>query len=163
MGYTVRPAREADAAALVPLFSGYLENLGSMGLRYDLRHEGVEPLLSARARSRRSLLAVAEEEGALLGFICAGVRRMSGEYLCRGEGAIGYVDDICVRPEHRGRGIATALADYAERWMAESGVRAVELHVLLDNAPGAAFWRSRGMEPMAALCYKELSAPPERL
>ena len=41
--------------------------------------------------------------------------------------------------------------------MAESGVEAVELHVLLENPTAAAFWRSRGMEPMSALCYKKLN------
>ena len=82
---------------------------------------------------------------------------MGGEYLCEGQGAVGYVDDLYVRPESRGQGVASALADRAEAWMAESGVEAVELHVLLENPTAAAFWRSRGMEPMSALFYKKLN------
>ncbi|MCI9513001.1 MAG: GNAT family N-acetyltransferase [Oscillospiraceae bacterium] len=128
-----------------------------MGLRYTPRHEAVGELLESRVKSRRTLLAVAEEEGVLLGFVCAGTRRVGGEYLCEGQGAVGYVDDLYVRRSARGRGIASALADRAEAWMAESGVEAVELHVLLENPTAAAFWRSRGMEPMSALCYKKLN------
>ncbi len=157
MAYTIRFAAEADLPVLVPLFSAYLNALGEMGLRYTPRHEAVGELLESRVKSRRTLLAVAEEEGVLLGFVCAGTRRVGGEYLCEGQGAVGYVDDLYVRPESRGQGIASALADRAEAWMAESGVEAVELHVLLENPTAAAFWRSRGMEPMSALCYKKLN------
>lgn len=156
MAYTIRFAAEADLPALIPLFSAYLNALGEMGLRYTPRYEAVGELLEGRVKSRRTLLAVAEEEGALLGFVCAGTRRVGGEYLCEEQGAVGYVDDLYVRPESRGQGIASALADRAEAWMAESGVGAVELHVLLENPTAAAFWRSRGMEPVSALCYKKL-------
>lgn len=162
MAYTIRPAGEADMEALCTLFSAYLDALPRLGLRYAPRHEGVAELIASRVKSRRTLLAAAEEEGVLLGFICAGIRRVGGEYLCEGRGAVGYVDDIYVRPESRGRGIASALADRAEAWMAESGAAAVELHVLLQNPAGTAFWRSRGMEPMSALCYKRINPPPER-
>lgn len=158
MSYTIRPAVEADLEELVPLFSEYLGTLGDMGLRYDPRYEGVAELLESRVKSRRTLLAVAEEDGVLQGFICAGLKRLGAEYLCEGAGAVGYVDDICVRGSARGRGIASALADYAEGWMAESGVGAVELHVLMENHAGAAFWESRGMEPVAALCHRKLRA-----
>lgn len=161
MAYTIRPAEPADVAALVPLFSAYLDALSGMGLRYAPRHEGVPELLESRVKSRRALLAVAEEDGVLLGFVCAGTRRIGGEYLAEGQGVVGYVDDIYVRPGSRGRGIASALADRAEAWMAESGVGAVELHVLLDNPGAAAFWRSRGMEPMSALCHKRLPSSNE--
>ena len=84
MAYTVRPAVEADLAALVPLFSAYLEALKGMGLRYTPRHEEIAELLATRVKSRRALLAVAEEDGVLLGFVCAGLRRVGGEYLCEG-------------------------------------------------------------------------------
>ena len=36
------------------------------------------------------LALVAEEEGVLLGFVCAGTRRVGGEYLCEGQGAVGF-------------------------------------------------------------------------
>jgi len=147
---------EADLETLVSLFTDYLKTLGDMGLRYTPRWEGVPDMLKSRLRARGSLLAAAEENGALLGFLCASLTRVSGEYLCEGERTVGYIHDIYVRPEHRGRRIATALADAAEAWMAESGVGAVKLHVLFENPAGTAFWRSRGMEPMAALCYKRL-------
>lgn len=158
MAYMVRSAEEADLGTLIPMFSTYLETLKAAGLRYDLRHEGVADLLTGRVRSRRTLLAVAEEDGELLGFVCASVSRMSGEYLCEGEGSIGYVDDIYVRPESRGRGVADALEEAAEDWLTQTGVRAVRVLVLFENAAGTAFWRKRGLEPMAAMCYKKLSA-----
>ena len=63
MAYTIRPAEPADVAALVPLFSAYLDALSGMGLRYAPRHEGVAELLESRVKSRRALLAVAEEDG----------------------------------------------------------------------------------------------------
>lgn len=158
MAYTIRSAAEADLEALVPMFSAYLGGLGDLGMRYDPCYAGVADLLFGRVKSRRALLAVAEEDGAILGFLCVSISRMSGEYLCEGESVVGHVDDIYVVPAHRGRGIATALADRAEAWLAEAGVGAVQLHVLFENPAGNAFWRKRGMEPMAALCYKKLNA-----
>ena len=162
MAYTVHPAVEADLETLVPMFSTYLGTLGSVGMRYDPCYEGVADTLLGRIKSRRALLAVAEEDGSILGFICVSISRVSGEYRCEGGGVIGHVDDIYVAPEHRGRGIATALADCAETWLAEAGIGAVQLHVHFENPAGRAFWRSRGMEPMSALCYKKLNAPRER-
>ena len=163
MSYIIRPAGEADLDALIPMFSTYLGSLGGLGMRYTPHYEGVPDLLRSRVRSKRALLAVAEEAGAVLGFICVSLARMSSEYLCEGEGGvIGHVDDIYVAPECRKRGIAAALAGFAEQWLSEAGVRAVQLHALFENPVGTAFWRKQGMEPMSALCYKKLNAPQEQ-
>ena len=58
-----------------------------------------------------------------------------------------YLEDLYVRPDHRGRGIGKALlARLAERCAAE-GLARLEWEVLNWNAPSIAFYESLGATP----------------
>ena len=60
-----------------------------------------------------------------------------------------YLEDLYVRPQHRGRGIGRALlADLAERCSRE-GLARLEWAVLNWNAPSIAFYESLGARPLS--------------
>jgi len=61
----------------------------------------------------------------------------------RGKGA--WVDELFVKPTHRGQGIATNLLDLAETASAESGARFLHLEVTHGN-PAIELYRRRGFE-----------------
>ena len=69
---------------------------------------------------------------------------------------VGMFFDLAVRPEVRRRGLATALADEAERWFAARGVKWAQVDFSLGNHLASGFWRQRGFEPVVAQAYRRL-------
>jgi ribosomal protein S18 acetylase RimI-like enzyme len=59
-----------------------------------------------------------------------------------GDGA--YISHLCVSPEFRRQGIATALVNTAEGKLAELGVRKSRILVFTENETAKLFWNSRG-------------------
>ena len=65
------------------------------------------------------------------------------------------LQDVEVRPEHRRRGVASALTTAAEEAALARGFDVLRLHVSLDNAPAQAVYRGLG--------YGDAGIPPLRV
>lgn len=65
------------------------------------------------------------------------------------------LQDVSVRPEHRRRGVATALTAAAELEVGRLGFAAVRLCVSTDNSAAQALYRARG--------YGDVGLPPRRV
>ena len=59
-----------------------------------------------------------------------------------------FVEDIFVKPEHRGRGLGTAIFRELARRAVDEGCGRMEWLVLNDNAPAVKFYRGIGARPM---------------
>jgi GNAT superfamily N-acetyltransferase len=59
-----------------------------------------------------------------------------------------YLEDLFVRPEHRGRGIGRALLQRLARRCVEDGLGRLDWQVLDWNAPAIGFYRSLGARPL---------------
>lgn len=59
-----------------------------------------------------------------------------------------YLEDLYVRPSHRGRGLGKALLVYLARECVENGWSRLQWAVLDWNAPSIAFYKSLGAEMM---------------
>ncbi len=59
-----------------------------------------------------------------------------------------YLEDLYVRPDHRGRGVGRALLAHLARTAHELGYARVDWSVLDWNEPALAFYRSIGARPM---------------
>ncbi|KAA2242223.1 GNAT family N-acetyltransferase [Salinarimonas soli] len=59
-----------------------------------------------------------------------------------------YLEDLFVRPAHRGRGIGRALLESLAQRCLDEGLARLEWWVLDWNEPALAFYRSLGAEPM---------------
>ena len=59
-----------------------------------------------------------------------------------------YLEDLYVRPEHRGQGLGKALLSRLARRCADEGLGRLEWAVLDWNAPSIAFYESLGARPM---------------
>ena len=68
----------------------------------------------------------------------------------------GFVGDLFVIEEHRGKGLGKALMAEAERIMKERGAEVIELFVAVANTQARAFYRSLGMTPLNEQMYKRL-------
>lgn len=157
MEYEISPALPEEAGILEALFLDYYRDLEGFGIQYALNREKLPEVLSARIRSRMYLCVLARaQDGEAAGFLMASVSRLAGEYLCRGEGAVGYVHHVYVAPAHRRRGLALGLLDAARDWLLGQGVSALELDVLGGNEPARRFYEAAGFAPAAVTMYKAL-------
>lgn len=88
-------------------------------------------------------LLVAREDGGVVGFVM--FTRESGQY--EQDVQRGVVQNIYVVPDHRRRGIGTALLTAAEDALTESGVDRVALDVMAKNEDARRFYRRHGYGP----------------
>lgn len=74
---------------------------------------------------------------------------------------IGEIETLAVAPEHRGRGLGTALLDHAEGRLAGLGAHDVKLSVVNGNASAMRFYERRGMTAVMTTYLRIGSAPPD--
>lgn len=120
-GLSVRDADPADLLALLDVDARCFD----LFWRYDARH------LSRFLTSSR--LAIAEHHGEALGYT-----------LCTVGGSEGLLGRLCVVPEHRRRGIGSALLSEAVRHVGERGGRRVMLSTQTGNAVSQRLYRHAG-------------------
>lgn len=152
----IRDGRPEDLAPLTALYEALYAELTGYGLPFSLDREGLSAALAAELRSRLCFLAVAEEEGELVGFLSAGVVRMDRKLSYDGQKAMGMIHDLYLLPAVRGRGLASALLERAEAWMREAGAAAAECQVVRGNALGEAFWSRKGYGAVSVTRAKAL-------
>ena len=96
----------------------------------------------------RETVFVAEDDGALIGFIEIGVRSYA-------EGApdapSAYVEGIFVEAEHRRRGVASAMLAAAEQWARREGFAYLGSDALIDNALSHAWHKAAGFAEVERL------------
>ena len=136
----LRPATAQDTATIAALIRGLAEY--ERLSHYVTLEEGRlrEHLFGPRPYAE---VLLAEEAGEVVGFalffpIYSTFRAEPGMYL----------EDLFVRPEHRGKGHGKALLRALARLTVERGYARLEWTVLDWNAPSIAFYRSLGAAPM---------------
>ena len=87
------------------------------------------------------LLAVAEAEGELLGFVSAWVEDVDDDLISAPYMTIEFVES---RPDAQGQGIATALFSFAEERAREHGITTMDLIVWDTNPRAAALYERLG-------------------
>lgn len=136
----IRPARPDDVAAVVSLvreLADYERALSSVVATEDAFASalfGPSPAVFCH---------VAEADGEVVGF-AVWFRNFSTWLGTHGI----YLEDLYVRPAHRGTGLGRALLETLIGIARERGYGRVEWAVLDWNEPAQAFYRSLGAEPM---------------
>jgi GNAT superfamily N-acetyltransferase len=136
---SIRPAVEADAA----LIFGFIRELA----RYERL---LDAMVSTEAEiaaelfgpNPRAFCDIAEWDGAPAGFALWFYNYST----FRGRCGI-YLEDLFVRPEHRGKGTGKALLRHLARRCADQGLARLEWAVLDWNAPSIAFYEGLGARP----------------
>lgn len=82
--------------------------------------------------------------GAVLGYVFCVLQEASGGALL--PVTTMYIDDLCVDRDARGRGIGTALFNYARQFAAQKGCHNITLHVWECNPGAVEFYRHLGLK-----------------
>ena len=140
MNAAIRPARPDDAATIASL----IRELAAYEKLEDHARATAEDLGRHLFGERPAAeVILAEVEGEPVGFALF----FPTFSTFRGQPGL-YLEDLFVRPEHRGRGIGKALLARVARIAVDRGCGRLEWSVLDWNAPSIAFYRAQGAVPM---------------
>jgi GNAT superfamily N-acetyltransferase len=140
MSLIIRAAAAADATVIFALVCE-LADYENLQAEMDATPEAIAGALFAP--QPRLFCDIAEWNGEAAGFAIWFLNFST----FRGRHGI-YLEDIFVRPEHRGRGIGKALMTRLAQRCVEDGYARIEWAVLDWNAPSIAFYRSIGASVM---------------
>lgn len=132
-GTVVRPATPADAPAIAAVIARVAEEPQPVGFRRALSAEEVEQW--RRRLSDQGTLIVAERDGAVVGFGALDFNTEEPDTCTLG---------VWVLPEHRRRGIATALGSQLLEFARDAGYRRVRGRLPEGNEPALSFLSSLG-------------------
>src|SRR4051812_1586277 len=120
----IRPFQLADEDAVVALWQ-----------RCDITRPWNDPHkdIQRKLTVQPEMFLVAVVEGAVIGTVMAGY-----------DGHRGWINYLAVDPEHRRRGIATALLNEAERMLRKLGCPKINLQVRFTNHAALDFYRRVG-------------------
>ena len=137
---TIRPARPDD----VPTIASLIRELAVYEKLEDQAKATDEDLARHLFGDRPAAeVLIAEVEGAPVGFALF----FSTFSTFRGQPGI-YLEDLFVRPEHRGKGIGKALLASLAKLAVDRDCGRLEWAVLDWNTPSIEFYRSQGAVPM---------------
>lgn len=133
---TIRTMTIEDYEAVYELWMSCI----GMGLNnLDDSKEGIERFLLRNPET----CFVAEEDAETVGVILTG-----------NDGRRGYIYHTAVRPDFRGRGIASALVEAAMEALRSLGINKVALVVFSKNGAGNGFWEKLGFTTRDDLIYR---------
>ena len=131
----VRPASPADLAAVAAIYTAGIEGRTAT---FETRPRSAEDVAPWLDDPTRFPLLVAEEDGAVLGWVRISPYSAADAY--RGVGEL----QVYVDPEARGRGVGAELIDAIYRTAAEAGYWKLTGKLFLDNEPSRALLRRAG-------------------
>jgi ribosomal protein S18 acetylase RimI-like enzyme len=134
----LRPATAGDVEAIARLWHAGWQEAHRGHVPEALAHERGLADLRRRVAEDRQGIHVAPSEGGVAGFVTVHDDE---------------VEQLCVAPEARGRGVADRLLDHAEQVIAEGHDRAW-LAVVAANRRARAFYARRGWADAGPLAYQ---------
>jgi ribosomal protein S18 acetylase RimI-like enzyme len=140
---SVRPALPEDAAGLARVrvdYAAYHASLDPEIFR-EVDPDEVRSALGERPALSGDEVLVAEAEGEVVGFVELRLERPAGPANIHQPVVYGYVEDVAVLAEHRGRGFGRALMLAAEDWARANGAAAMLLDTHPRNLAALSFYR----------------------
>ena len=155
---TIRPATTADLPALGRL-GAHLMRVHHEFDRLRFLAPGDDPergyawFLGTQLEDADAVLLVADDDGAVIGYVWAAIEPLSWKDL---RDTCGYVHDLVVDPGARGRGAGRALLDAAVDWLRGRGMPRVVLGTAEQNVVARALFARAGFRPTMIEMTREL-------
>jgi len=145
----VRKARINDVPEIVNLgvllVSTFKDEYGSKFLEYLKKKPNYKDMLdeyfSKKIRSRNAVIHVAEDNGKVVGYSLSYLAKEVPIYLID---MTGYLSDIYVLPEYRGKGISSMLKDAAFDWFRKKDLTHASIKTYSINEKAKSIYRHWG-------------------
>ena len=151
-----RKAGERDATAISLLWAEYFDYHFSLDPWYK-RHKDsdkdIATFLAKAAKDNDTLIYVAEYNEKVVGYIWCEIDRKPP---CFENRLYGFVSDIAVTKEQRGKGVAKELLNKSMEWFKKKNITHVEARVLKSNPLATKFWQSSGFESFVEILRYKL-------
>jgi ribosomal protein S18 acetylase RimI-like enzyme len=115
--------------------------------------------LLRRVAERSGAVFVAEQSGTVIGFIACYVKDTESLIETAEFSRYGYVSDLDIAAEWRGRGLAQRLLAAAERHLAQHGVVRLRIGVLAANIGAQRAYEKYGFAPYESELEKPIASP----
>lgn len=119
---------------------------------------GYASFLASQLDTDDALVMVAEREGAIIGYVFAGVEPLSWKEL---RGPAGFVHDLLVVDEARGQGVGERLLEAAVAWLTERGVPRVMLWSAAPNTGAQRLFERHGFRPTMVEMTRDVDSSPD--
>lgn len=116
-------------------------------------HEYFKEFIASHLEKESSLVLVAEQDGAVVGYCLAMLAKYPPVFASRDYGT---VYDLAVTQRCRKAGIGEKMYQSAEKWFLEKGIHRIELRVVVSNEIATAFWRKMGFLPHVEVLFKKI-------
>ena len=152
MSFHIRKAEPRDMDRLIRLLETLFEIETDFGFDEVRQRAGLRLLLN----SGKDCVLVAENEGEVIGMCSVQTVISTAE-----GGHSGWVEDVVIAEEFRGRGVGRLLLRQAEAWAVDHGV--TRLQLLADRNNGAAldFYRRLGWTSTSLTVLRKFPKPDE--
>ena len=158
----IREAKHSDLDALVELNQDVQEL--HVGLRPSVfkptRNHDMSSGLSAFISGDHFQTFIAEHDGSAIGYAIAEVRhqdenafKLSRDYL--------LIHQIAVAPDHRRKGVATALLEHARDLARQEGIARLQIDVYSANHDARAFYASQGFDTFREMMERDITQPED--
>ncbi len=150
----IQTAEEEDTDKLVELFrylALYHEELDPYFELLPDFEEKMRYYYSTRIRAGDGIILIASFDDKAVGFIDAHLKERPPIFKQRVQG---YIANVFVLPEVRGKGIGRKLVEGAIVWLRDQGALDVELSVAERNESGRSFWQNLGFRDIRIVMRK---------
>ncbi len=149
---TIRAASDTDIPAMVELLRRLFTIEEDFVFAPERQRRGLELLFAAE----RACVLVADQLGEVVGMATAQL------LISTAEGAPSLViEDVMVSPDHRNKGIGSALLASLAGWGQEQGARRMQLLADRTNSPALDFYRRQGWQPTRLICLRKYNEAEE--
>lgn len=132
-----------DQAVVVGLLAELVDELGPAEMAERVKTK-LGPDIDIALRADTVRIYLAEVDGEAIGLSRGDVLTADPIFRLRDDHRCGYIDQMYVRPQHRGSGLGKVLLEHCEDWFREQGIG----HCLLHAAPKATrFYAREGYQP----------------
>jgi GNAT superfamily N-acetyltransferase len=109
-----------------------------------------------RRAANNGAVLVAESNYIFVGFVAGWIEESGNIGETLDSNRVGYISDICVMPDFRGRGIATQLLKGIERHLADFGITRLRINSLAANKSARASYERAGFAPYEMVYEKTI-------
>ncbi|MFH1285912.1 MAG: GNAT family N-acetyltransferase [Candidatus Micrarchaeota archaeon] len=108
--------------------------------------------LKKRLKAKNAAVFVAEANGQIIGHIMVSRNKLPPVYSAREA----YVDELFVKPNYRGKGVATALLQQAQKWAKEKKYNVIAISVNIKNTRAKKLYENFRFKPFNLALKKKI-------